>query len=1701
MITHEEAEAYFAAKAKRQALNGLGKSPLAGLPADATSSEIKELAYALRWDPKLIFEYVHNNIDYVPYYGSRKGALLTYLDGSGNDFDQASLMIALLKESQIHNTDISDIYYVQGIMTIPGKETNSNQGLANWFGVDSAQVPVGEILGASSIPITGSVGSTGTATIDRVLVQAKISGQIWLFDPAFKEYVYPDYIYSNSTNPTTLDAAMGYNRSTLLSAAGGIPDDIYNGSYYSIRSLNESNIRNTLTSYATNLINNIKINEPNADVLQIIRGRRIKQTSLTNYASATSYPLQSQPAPVTWAESSIPAIRISTLRIQHGDIDTNTNPWNIHDLGGKRITITYTSDSKPKLCIDGTSCITGTQPITGPASLTITINHPLMDAYPHTYTIKGGGTYAIVYSFGGISDKLLQKRQQQLNTNKILLSLPEDSEAIRGETLNLIGLTWLKDVTMVRRLAYSLYEFVAIDHHRIGVVGQTTQPSYYVDVGLQLACVARKHNGSSDWTLPCKVDTLIASAFEHGVLEQLVKASNPGVSTVKLLDVANNQGAKIFYANSSNWSDIKTKLGNVNDANKYTSTDLAYFESQILGSNPYTLILPDRKIALNQWTGQGYIQERSIGSGHIQIGMIISGGDLYGGGESSYNDTVLSTDVSPKVLQNINNATDPLNNKLGEAAPHTSTEPVDMASGAYLHDQTDLALGGGAPLGLAFSRSYNSNRNLSKRTLGYGWTHNNDIYLTFSSHSEPGLGSRQPVDAAAMIVAIYAGLDLLQTDSIQPWMIVSLASKWAVDQMINNALTVNLGHKMMEFIKLPDGTYASPPGITTKLINNGSTYSLQERLGTTISFNTDNRISQITDIDSNTMIFNYTGSNLSSVRDAFNRTLTINYSGDTISSVYDSISPGRTVSYGYDGSGNLTTCTDPELKNWGYGYNADHRTTTLTNPLSITTATNFYDTLGRVKTQRVPRQGGGTADYSFYFSGFRNQEVDPAGNALTYYYDEKGREYAEVDPLCNKVAKIFDGQDHVVQTVDPRSYTTAYLYDGNQNLTRITNYLGYYAQNTYNAAYPYLLTDATDPLGHNTHFAYDSEYHLTGTLDAVGNTTGASYYANGFKQTATDGRNIISTLTYDTFGNPKTSKTAGHPVINYTYDAIGRMANLADQVGSSTAFYYDKRNLLTSKTDPLGKAVSFTYYNDGSVHTKTDRKNNTITYSYTQSGKPESITYPNTPTVNFTYNQLDNLMSMQDSTGTTGYTYDAANRLISKTDPRNFVISYQYDANNNVTMIVYPGNKAVNYTYDALNRLKTVTNWLNQTVTYNYDVAGRLTDFTNFNGTVTTYAYDNANRLTSLENRNTAGGTVISTYQFPTLDGNGNRTSVVQNEPYTQSWAAALVSYSYNSQKNRLTSAGSNSFTYDDEGQLNTGYSTSYTFDYEHRLTGIGTTQFIYDIRGNRLQATRSGTVTKYIYDASGNLVAEADTNNNITRYYIYGNGLLAMVTPANAVYCYHYNATGSTVAITDSSKVVQNKYSYDPFGNVMTQTEAVTQPFKYVGQFGVMTEPNGFYYMRARFYDPAVGRFVSEDPSGFEGGDVNLMAYVSGNPVLLIDPWGLCDSYTGNASYYNLPGNKTASGTLFNANTFAGAMTSDKVHKLPTTVTVTFEGNSIQVEVNDRGPFMVGADGKAIKPLQPHPTRIIDLTPAAFKALSGSLKSGVIPVTVEVPR
>jgi RHS repeat-associated protein len=554
------------------------------------------------------------------------------------------------------------------------------------------------------------------------------------------------------------------------------------------------------------------------------------------------------------------------------------------------------------------------------------------------------------------------------------------------------------------------------------------------------------------------------------------------------------------------------------------------------------------------------------------------------------------------------------------------------------------------------------------------------------------------------------------------------------------------------------------------------------------------------------------------------------------------------------------------------------------------------------------------------------------------------------------------------------------------------------------------LTDAVSTFN----FTYDADNQLTAAADPLGNAASFAYDGNGNRNSITDPMQNVTTFTYNYRGWPTQKEDALGKITAFSYVPTGcqscggggeKLTSLTDAVGSTTSFAYDQRGLLTSITDPLQKITSFTYDVNGRPTSRTDRNGTALTYANTPTGKLASITYPDQTQVTNTYDNLDRVTQMQDLLGTSSFSYDAAGRITGFTDPDGFTLSYTYDAAGNLTQITYPDMSTVAYAYDAANRLVTVTDWLDEQAAYVYDQAGRLAIFTHFNGIATSYTYDAASRLTGLASS-------VASYQF-TLDGNGNRTGSTQNEPLTAgpSTAGSTV-YGYNTQKNRLVSVLSSdplNYAYDFEGQLASAGETSLTFDYNHRVIGIGSdTQFAYDGRGNRLSATRAGVATRYIYDPWGNLMAEADSNG-MTRKYIYGKGLLAVAT-SGGQYCYHFNGTGSTIALTDMNQAVVNSYAYEPFGQILVQQETITQPFKCVGQYGVMAEPNGLYYMRARYYDPGVGRFISEDPLGFGGGDVNLFGYVRNNPVNWIDPFGLdatnWSNNTGGRRIWNGPTN-----------------------------------------------------------------------------------------------
>ena len=157
----------------------------------------------------------------------------------------------------------------------------------------------------------------------------------------------------------------------------------------------------------------------------------------------------------------------------------------------------------------------------------------------------------------------------------------------------------------------------------------------------------------------------------------------------------------------------------------------------------------------------------------------------------------------------------------------------------------------------------------------------------------------------------------------------------------------------------------------------------------------------------------------------------------------------------------------------------------------------------------------------------------------------------------------------------------------------------------------------------------------------------------------------------------------------------------------------------------------------------------------------------------------------------------------------------------------------------------------------------------------------------------------------------------------------------------------------------------------------------VYDAEGFRAEKSVDGDISKFIF-SGWDIVAETDKDDNIKAREVRGYSLLAKENE-NGKYYYSHNDHGDVVYLTDGSSAVKNQYEYDVFGNIKAESELVANAFRYAGeQYDAQTSQ---YYLRARFYNPKIGRFTQEDI--YRGAGLNLYVYVSNNPVLYVDPSG----------------------------------------------------------------------------------------------------------------
>jgi len=708
---------------------------------------------------------------------------------------------------------------------------------------------------------------------------------------------------------------------------------------------------------------------------------------------------------------------------------------------------------------------------------------------------------------------------------------------------------------------------------------------------------------------------------------------------------------------------------------------------------------------------------------------------------------------------------------------------------------------------------------------------------------------------------------------------------------------------------------------------------------------------------------------------------------------------GNTTTYTYTSSGQLATITD-----------ARNNATALT-----------YDTSGRMT--KITDANSKETDFTYNARAKVTSVTNALNETTEFEYDDKDRLNKIIYPDTNEVNFTYDLAGRRTSVEDELGHETTYAYDD-----------------------AYRLTSITDALSHTTSFGYDSMSNLTSQTDALSNVTSFEYDDFDrlkkivYPAPSPSATPLQETMTYDKNGNVKTKVDTGGRTTSYDYDTANRLTKITDALTNETQFTYNARSQMTKVKDDLNQeytftydalgrtltqtrnsqTMTFTYDNVGNRITREDYNGDDTTYTYDDLNRLTNIAYSGASGENatYTYDDLSRMLTAVNAAGTVTFTYDNRGRLATEEDVFGHDLEYTYDAAGRRTALELDTAAHTSFAYDNANRLTTLTDEASNDFTFAYDNANRLTSKTAPNGIITTYEYDGMSRLKRLKdalsgtsifdrqysynsaNQISSIADLVNTRNF-TYDNVDRLTTVTVGGSTVESYTydsvgnrtASHLSGSYTTGSfNRLTATSSASYSYNNNGSMTgkTVGSTTWTYgwDRENKMVsasdGTNSASYTYDALGRRVKRTQGTNVSKFTYD--GLDVVLDDDNSTLTKYQ---NGLgiddkLKLASGGTSKY-FLVDQLGSTNALTNSSGSVTESNNYDSFGNATNGS--FSSRFQYTGRENDAL--SGLNYYRARHYDSNLGRFVSEDPLGFEAGDVNLFNYVRSNPVSKTDPLG----------------------------------------------------------------------------------------------------------------
>jgi RHS repeat-associated protein len=753
----------------------------------------------------------------------------------------------------------------------------------------------------------------------------------------------------------------------------------------------------------------------------------------------------------------------------------------------------------------------------------------------------------------------------------------------------------------------------------------------------------------------------------------------------------------------------------------------------------------------------------------------------------------------------------------------------------------------------------------------------------------------------------------------------------------------------------------------------------------------------------------------------------------------------------------------PSTRTWHYTYTSTGQLLTVQSPRTDATVTTSYAYTGGTLTSITNPAGQVTTINLSTPGGLPLKVTDPNGVVTTITYTPRNwlsTSSVATAGGARLTSYTYNPTGKLTKLQQPDGSYLSFTFDNAHRLMKIVDALGNTKTFTLNAAgkaTAIASADAGGTVRYQHADTFDSLGRVLVDTDGASLAKSFTYDPDGNALTITDADGHPATVQqFDALNRVSQINDPASGVTKFTYDPysyFNRLASITTPNGAKTSFSSDGYGWLYYQSSPDSGTLYLYRDGDGNLTKKVDALNVTTNFTNDVLGRRTSMTFPAATSENVTYTfdqaghgfGIGRLTSMIDMSGTLSRSYDERGNLTVETRVRPGGLTrstgYSYDAASNIASITYPSGAVVTQTRNAAGlisalSLKPTSGGAAQTVVsstslypFGPDLPGHFG-----NGTVQSWSLDTAYRVGSVATTKTGGNVTSLAY---TLDNDGNVTAVTDGVN-----SANNQTLTYDNLDHLLTAAGSYGsevFTYDPNGNRKTLNGTTYAYTANsNKLTSIGgvaTTEnangsltayngagFTYYNSG-RLKTSTSGgsTVLSYQYDGFGHriekvdsaerfiyydqaarLMEETDNTGSFARDYIYLNGVpVATFLPngsTGTLSFLHVDRVGRPVAATDASQNVGWSFSNaDPFGTGTPAVGTIANDLRFPGQEGESTV--ALNYNGNRDYAPTFGRYIESDPIGLNGGQASTYAYAGGNPLRLVDPYGLQMSYIPPAS------------------------------------------------------------------------------------------------------